>query len=442
MQKLLLKFLMLVVAILSATTTYAFDFEVDGLGYFVASHYDMTASCSGVSDGYKPSVVNIPRTVEYKGQTLTVIDVSLNYKDFLESVTIPNSVTSISLNNNYNLKTINLPSNLTTIGYMAFTGCKSLEYIDIPETVTTISQKAFEDCISLKEISLPNTLKKISASAFKGCTSLTSFTIPEDVTTFEGDMFTGCSNLETVTFAGNKVENILYGTFLNCSKLTSITIPSSVVMISYDVFNGCTSLSEVIIDDSPNPLYLKRKTGFIATSDSDSPFLDFWENPITTFYMGRELKFLGEHNDIYDATFYCSDSFNPFKKSNFETLTLGQFVQRAEILPLERFTELKNLFSNSTVPPKIDNIILKPELYEDVIVHIPKGTLSAYKSADTWKNFWNYKEEDNSTICTNVVDESSLPIYYYLLNGLQVSEEPTHGIFFRKQGNRISKILK
>ena len=69
----------------------------------------------------------------------------------------------------------------TSIGYAAFTGCKSLASIIIPNSVKTIGDYAFNGCSGLTSVTIPNSVTSIGAWAFEGCTSLTSLTIGDKI---------------------------------------------------------------------------------------------------------------------------------------------------------------------------------------------------------------------------------------------------------------------
>lgn len=121
-------------------------------------------------------------------------------------------------------ESIQLSSNLSTIGNNAFEN-SGLETITIPNSVTSIGENAFAYCSSLKEVNLSERLSKISGGCFKECVSLKSIILPDSITTIEdGGILT-------------------YGAFKDCTNLEKILIPDSVVSIDDDVFEGCDKLT-------------------------------------------------------------------------------------------------------------------------------------------------------------------------------------------------------
>ena len=183
---------------------------------------------------------------------------SIGYRAFansgLNSITIPNSVTSIgseAFNECINLTSAIFEGDAPTFGTEIFTGSSvTVNYysyntgwsstfagnlaVDInPMTFTLINNNteySVSDCLTSASGSLeiPSTyndlpVTSVGNSAFQDCTSLTSITIPDSVT------------------------SIGQYAFLSCSNLTSITIPNSVTSIGRQAFqySGLTSITTV-----------------------------------------------------------------------------------------------------------------------------------------------------------------------------------------------------
>ena len=123
----------------------------------------------------------------------------------IESITIPNSVTSIGKFAFYlcsHLKSITIPDSVMSIGEYAFYYCGSLTSITIPDGITSIGKYTFAHCGSLASIIIPNSVTSIDAEAFDSCYSLTNITIPSSVNYISSGVFSGCSRLRSITFEG------------------------------------------------------------------------------------------------------------------------------------------------------------------------------------------------------------------------------------------------
>ena len=84
-----------------------------------------------------------------KEEAEVICDGAFRGSRYLQSVTIPNSVTSI--------------------GDYAFSSCESLQSVTIPNSVTSIGDFAFYSCESLQRITIPNSVTSIGDDAFYFC---------------------------------------------------------------------------------------------------------------------------------------------------------------------------------------------------------------------------------------------------------------------------------
>lgn len=122
------------------------------------------------------------------------------------------------------IKSIVMPG-VVSIGKLAFSACKKLEYIDFPDTleyigerafsmctklcglsinVEEISDAAFYSCDCLREFKLGPKIKRIGFEAF-GDTDLFEFEIPESVESFNSGMFGEISRIQEVYIPGNRI---------------------------------------------------------------------------------------------------------------------------------------------------------------------------------------------------------------------------------------------
>ena len=271
------KIFTLLVAAICALSTWAEDFEVNGIYYNIL--IDKTNEVEVTYQGkyyhsyfneYSGSVT-IPSTVTYNGTTYSVTsigDEAFESCSGLTSVTIGNSVTSIgggAFESCSGLTSVTIPNSVTSIGEYAFAECSSLTSITIGNSVTSIGSSAFSNCSGLKSITIPNSVTSIGEYAFAECSSLTSITIPNSVTSIGDYAFVACSSLPVEnnlryadTYLVEAVDRTLStysikeGTkwigenaFRDCSSLTSITIPNSVTSIGYEAFCNCKGLTSI-----------------------------------------------------------------------------------------------------------------------------------------------------------------------------------------------------
>lgn len=236
---------------------FAETVEINGIYYNLITKIK-TAEVTSNPNKYTGDV-NIPASVVYDDIEYNVN--SIGNSAFsgcrnLNSVTIPNSVTSIGNYAFYNcssgvfgnggLTAITIPNSVTSIGSHAFDGCSHLTSITIPNNVTSFGDGAFYGCYVLNSVTIPEGVTNIGSSTFYDCRSLTSITIPNSVTSIGEEAFRGCRSLASVTI-GDSVTTIGTRAFYGCISLTSITIPNSVKAIGVLAFYECSSLSSVFI---------------------------------------------------------------------------------------------------------------------------------------------------------------------------------------------------
>ena len=139
--KQLLRFSIMLLALLLPATAVAFDFEVDGIYYKINGN---------------------EAAVTFRGQDYYSYD-----NEYSGSVVIPATVT-------HNGTTYPV----TAIGAGAFYECTGLTSIDIPNSVTAIGDGAFW-CSGLTSAVIPNSVTTIGEGAFRDCTGLTSIGIKQ-----------------------------------------------------------------------------------------------------------------------------------------------------------------------------------------------------------------------------------------------------------------------
>ena len=199
--------------------------------------------------------ITIPAQVTQDAQTYPVSKIGdrvfCNYKYFLTSVQIPDTITEIGSNAFYNctsLKSVTIqddkPSCVKKIGRQAFMFCSELTDIPILDSVTEIDSEAFHHCEELDTVTIPEGVTSVADGMFSYCYSLHTVTLPDSVTAIEERAFTGTA-------------------------LTQIHIPANVAQIGTDAFSECFALSAITSDSESYPaidnvLYEKAANGDYA----------------------------------------------------------------------------------------------------------------------------------------------------------------------------------
>ena len=271
------------------TIMYCFYGEDIEDAYTVSSNGTLLSYTGGMLD------VTIPMTIN--GITIRAIGESAFANSYIESVTLPSTVTLIgrqAFNNCVNLKYVYAP-NVTKVGIQSFFGCTSLEYLTdeyFPE-LQTIDKYAFVNCYYLHTVSLSKvklvdyfsfymedqankyitTITLPSATtvgeyAFYNCTAITTLNIP-NVHTISSSAFANCNvtgelylpNLEYLgskAFYNNKnISNVnmpkvkIIGSqcfYMFCTNITTVNIPNAQIVGS-KAFSGCSNIVELIVSE-------------------------------------------------------------------------------------------------------------------------------------------------------------------------------------------------
>ena len=168
------------------------------------------------------------------------------YQQWIEEVTMPNSLRIIGRGAFYECMTITLqklPTGLKTIGDYAFYNCYYGMFggddliLNLPLGLESIGRSAFYQA-QLCGVVIPGTVKEIGAYAFWGCYLLGA---PE-ITDMDGNLIA-----RGRVVLGEGIETIGSRAFYGCAGLETLVIPDSVTTLGERVFNKCTALKNVTI---------------------------------------------------------------------------------------------------------------------------------------------------------------------------------------------------
>ncbi len=262
--------------------------------------------------------------------------------------TVPSTVTAIgdrAFEYANILTAVTLPNTVNSIGSYAFVECHGLTSFEIPKGVTSISDGAFKYCTHLTSINLPDGITGIAASTFYGCTALADVVLPKSLTNIGESAFCFCSGLTSMDVP-NKVTTIGKEAFRDCDKLASVTLPKNLSSIGEGAFKWCKSLTSAVIPEGVTTI---SNSLFSGCSKLASVTI---KGEVTSIGGGAfgSCKLLTDFDIPATVTTIGSGAFSYC--TGLSSIIIPDSVQRIEE---STFYECKGLVS-VTIPEKVTNI--------------------------------------------------------------------------------------
>ena len=330
----LLRFAIAICFALTASNTFAYDFEVDGIYYNVTSLENLeveVTSCDAAE--YKGDVV-IPKTVVYKNRELRVTSIKDN----------------------------------------AFSGCSGLTSVDIGDGVTSIGKWAFYACSGLTSVDIPDGVTSIGKGAFYACDTIEEFIFPAGTQDYPINKY---SSIGLFGIYGGS-DNKYFGTIVN--KLHISDSPNA-LYLSYLYYNSDYHDNYYYYE----PYYLKLKELYIGRKldlETSHRIIHVFPETLEKVEIGGCLK----SDEI--CNYNSIDDIGP---TNIKTIIYGDSI--AEIT--DPVTTASEIYLRCTTPPVTEE--WENSNYLNSILYVPQGTLTVYQNADVWKNFWDIREWNATT---------------------------------------------
>ena len=162
---------------------------------------------------------------------------------------------------------------IKTIGAHCFANNTLIESVIIPNTVTSIEECAFYNCAKLNTVNITGNIKNIGKDAFELCPklntitksgksgliiekneNLSSFTIPNSITKLEDDSFANWTKLSSISI-GENIKHIGNNAFSHCNNLSKVSISSSLNYLGDTAFDTCEKLTSLTTSEKNNGIY-------------------------------------------------------------------------------------------------------------------------------------------------------------------------------------------
>ena len=262
-----------------------------------------------------------------------------------------------------------IPNSVTTIGARSFSGC-NFASLNIPNGVNTIILQAFSDA-HITSLTISGSVTKIESLAFQGA-DIGSIVVEEGnpiydsrdncnavIETASNSIIVGCKN----TVFPSSVTSIGVGAFSGYAQST-ITIPNHIITIEQDAFRA-SELTSVIIGNSVKTI------GVAAFEYCEKLASVTIPESVTTIGI---ISFLG-----------CRE---------LTSLTIGKNVTSIGDGSFYECEKLKDVYCYAEEVPIVDvwyvnpmNGIFDSNSAGNATLHVPAGSIDAYKASDDWNGF-------------------------------------------------------
>lgn len=364
------------------------------------------------------------------------------------------------------LTSVSLPQNLEVIGFAAFAGCYQLHSVTIPATVAFIDDYAFSGT-ALTSVEVPQSVQVMGKGVFSRCESMTSAVVNSR---YIGDFaFLGDFQLASVNVSAN-VNMIGRGAFNGCTALRTLNIDPACHMTrideeafinsgleSFDIKSlgvgtvgewafAQTQLSSMQLGDemtvlgagalAHNPQLtsvtlpgLSQQSGTGRTGNDDgsnprrsAPGVQRSLDQISDYTFAGDGQ-LNAGNMLREGVSTIGDFAFYNVSANIDTMRLPSSVTYLGERAMAGMIGMQTLKTNAVDVPALGNEVWAGVDQPSVPLIVPNGTVSLYKAADQWMNFFfgggDYKLGDvNGDGEVSIADVSAL--IDYLLSGYEI----------------------
>lgn len=295
--------------------------------------------------------VNYNHANKAYGNTIRKIELGKGITEFtgrcffsysLECVTIPDGITSFStaFQGCYGIKVITFTRGVSSLTSYAIRECRGLEKLLFSDSDLSLGGTSIADCSSLKNVVIPSSVKLSYTDIFADCVGLKRIVLAENVTKISIDMFDGCFLLRDVVMNG-EITSIASGAFKNCRSLEDIELGDNLTEIGSSAFYCCYALKRI--------------------------------------KLSKNIKV------ITSAVFYSCYSL--------QEIVIPESVTEIKGSAFSSCSSMEHYYMMPTVPPILENVSAFSGIPETCKIHVPKGCLESYQSAENWSTYADYMVE-------------------------------------------------
>lgn len=233
--------------------------------------------------------------------------------------------------------------------------------------------------------------------------------LPSRLTSLGDYAFYNCESLQQVSFPGT-LSVIPDACFTKCRALTRVIMPAGITTIKWAAFSQ-TGITSIQLPTTLTTIGLQAFEYTPLTSVVVPQGVTFIDN----FAFGQCVELTSVHLPA-SLTSIAEDAFSGDNK-------------------------LMNVRCDRAVPPTLSKGVFSDATLRYADLQIPQNSFDLYRTAAGWKDFQWFNRAGVEEI---KADGSALPVSYYDLNGrpVDLDSNPLPGIYLRKQGTTVTKVVR
>ena len=321
---------------------------------------------------------------------------------------------------------------------------KEIKDLIIPNEVTSINDYAFYHCIGLSSVTISNKVKSIGKYAFNGCSGLVSVIFGSSVNSIDYEAFGDTDIVKTIWLSSSRPSGPdVFGAINYVSNdkfdiknrfvypsLSSIFVVDGIKYVPISITERTCAAIDCVYDESTENINIGETVVFKGVSftvKSVNKYAcynnEYIKDLILSFRGDIDEEAFGGCSNINRADiniygnisrysfYYCTN----LKKvttgngvstigecafsncNNLESFTFGTGVTSIGGNAVSYCTDVMELYCGSATPPYCKSQALDDINKWDCKLYVPSGSLSAYKAASQWKEFFFQEESALST---------------------------------------------
>lgn len=440
---------MTAVGVLSADAAY---FALDGINYHNLD--DNTATVDGCESSL--TEITIPATVEYNGQSYSVVSISesaFSSNRSLVTLRAAESVKEVGRQAFFlasALHEVYLPG-VTTLGEDAFY-LSGVGKVVLSDELTDIPNSAFNSVKSALELDLSH-VKTIGRTAFRKCTM--ENVVLNDGITLGQDAFTE-SKITTMSVTGTV--NLPTGTTVfSKGKVTDLTLVDIDCSSYRDAFNPTVENLTILQKDRATLCLSTRMSAKTLYVDFDAealqPAYGTTVSPFNSMSALEEVTTGPLLKSVYQSMFSnCS---------KLKSVKLSSSLTEVANFAFNNCDAIQTVECAAVTPPACVDDAFPTTVYQNAVLKVPAGSEEAYMAADGWKLFATIEGslagignvEANSEcavricgdrLCFTCPEGTQVSVYSIdgrlVYAGAAVELTPGHGVYIVRMGNTTSRV--